>query len=80
MSRLRPLPPRTGIRALKRLGWQETRQRGNHLIMTHVDKDFILVMPTHKQISKGVLNQIVKDFGLTVEEFLRLIWSSNNAG
>ncbi|MFX0196359.1 MAG: hypothetical protein ACFFCW_09580 [Candidatus Hodarchaeota archaeon] len=42
-------------------------------MMIHIDKDFILIIPIYKQISKGVLNQIVKDLGLTAEEFLKLI-------
>ena len=42
--------------------------------MNHPDKEFILVIPLHSQISKDVLNQIIKDLGLTVEDFLKLVW------
>jgi predicted RNA binding protein YcfA (HicA-like mRNA interferase family) len=41
--------------------------------MNHPNHEFIVVLPLHSQISKGVLNQIIKDLGLTVEDFLKLI-------
>ncbi len=49
-------------------------------ITKKLDKDFILVIPIHKQISKGVLNQVVQDLGLAVEKSLKQIRSSNNIG
>ncbi|TLY32435.1 MAG: hypothetical protein E6K56_03260 [Ignavibacteria bacterium] len=29
-------------------------------------------MPNHKEIARGTLRQIIKDAGLTVDEFLKL--------
>jgi len=58
-------------RILEGLGFQEVRQRGSHKQYRHPDGRGTTV-PFHpgRDISPILLRQIVKDIGLTVDEFL----------
>ena len=57
---------------LDRLGFNEVRQKGSHKQFRHPDRRGTTV-PFHqgRDISPILLKQIIKDIGLTVEEFLQ---------
>ncbi len=73
MSRLRPLPPRKVEKVLHSLGWELIRQSGSHAIFKHPDFPFLIVVPQHKTIKKGIIKSIINDLGLTQEEFYKLV-------
>ena len=66
------LKPREVIALLNALGFVEARQRGSHKQFRHPDGRATTV-PDHggRDISPILLRQIIKDIGLTPEEFLR---------
>ncbi|RJR46418.1 MAG: type II toxin-antitoxin system HicA family toxin [Deltaproteobacteria bacterium] len=57
---------------LQRLGFLEVRQRGSHKQFRHPDGR-ITTVPCHqgRDISPILLRQIVKDIGITVDDFLK---------
>ena len=63
------------IRALERAGFVQDRQKGSHVVMQHPQRKCQTVVPVHKgeTIQKGLLMDIVKQAGLSVEEFLKLL-------
>ncbi len=65
------LKPEEVVKILKRLGFQEVRQKGAHKQFSHPDGRFTTV-PFHpgRDISPILLRQIAKDIGLTIDEFL----------
>jgi predicted RNA binding protein YcfA (HicA-like mRNA interferase family) len=65
------LKPREVVSILERLGFVEVRQRGSHKQYRHPDGRCTTV-PFHagRDVSPLLLRQIVKDIGLSVEEFL----------
>jgi predicted RNA binding protein YcfA (HicA-like mRNA interferase family) len=71
---LRPLPADKVIKVLVRLGFKPVRQRGSHVILKREDGK-VIVVPVHRgeEIGRGLLSKIIKDAGLTREEFLRLL-------
>ncbi len=71
---LRPLPARKIIKVLEKLGFKPVRQQGSHVILKHADGR-VTVVPVHKgeQIGRGLLSKIIKDAGLTKEEFLNIL-------
>jgi len=75
MSRLPALTPREVIRALERAGFYEARTSGGHCILTkpgHPTRD--VVIPVHKRdLKRGTLHAIIKQAGLSVEEFLSFL-------
>lgn len=58
------------IRALERVGFRIARQ-GKHVVMT--DGRRILTIPRQNPINALTMGGIVRDAGLSVEEFRRLI-------
>ncbi|MCF6283802.1 MAG: type II toxin-antitoxin system HicA family toxin [Candidatus Hydrogenedentes bacterium] len=71
MSRYPTLKPREVVSILNALGFQEVRQRGSHKQFRHADGR-CTTLPFHRgrDISPILLRQIVRDIGLTMEEFL----------
>jgi predicted RNA binding protein YcfA (HicA-like mRNA interferase family) len=63
------------VRALKRAGFAELRQRGSHVSLEKRagEKTFRTVVPLHSTLAKGTLSDILKQAGLSVEEFLELL-------
>lgn len=72
MGRLPVLKPREVAAVLERLRFVEVRQRGSHKQYRHADGRCTTV-PFHsgRDISPILLRQIIKDIGLTEEEFLK---------
>ena len=63
------------IRALKRAGFAEWRQRGSHLHLKRLSDNTRVTIPVHRgrTIPPGTLRGIIRDAGLTVEEFVDLL-------
>ncbi len=72
MGTIPVLKPKEVIAILEKLGFQEIRQRGSHKQYRHPDGRGTTV-PFHsgRDISPILLKQIIKDVGLTTDEFLQ---------
>jgi predicted RNA binding protein YcfA (HicA-like mRNA interferase family) len=75
MPKLPSLSGERVIRALKRAGFVELRQKGSHVSLERRvgEQVFKTVVPMHQQLAKGTLSDILKQSGLTLEEFLDLL-------
>ena len=74
MSRLPRISGRQAVRALRALGYELDRQRGSHMILRRVQPPHRrLVVPDHKELPKGTLRALIRQAGLTVEEFSALL-------
>lgn len=75
MSELPALNARKVIRALKRAGFVEDRQKGSHLILIHPRNKSRTVIPIHgaKTIKKPLFRAILRDANLSVKDFLALL-------
>ena len=58
------------IRALEKAGFWVERQ-GGHVVMTNGDRT--IVIPRNNPINAITMGKIVRDAGLTVEEFRKLL-------
>ncbi len=63
------------VKALYRAGFRVVRQKGSHVRMERkTDEGVVKVtVPMHPTLKKGTLRIILKQAGLTVEEFLKLL-------
>jgi predicted RNA binding protein YcfA (HicA-like mRNA interferase family) len=61
------------IKALRRIGYYIDHQKGSHVFLHNVDEKKSIVVPFHKEIKKGTLNNILKKTGLTIERLKDLI-------
>jgi predicted RNA binding protein YcfA (HicA-like mRNA interferase family) len=63
------------IRALKRGGFVELRQKGSHVSLERRvgNQVFKTVVPMHSDLARGTLSDILKQCGLKLDEFLALL-------
>ena len=63
------------IKAFQRDVWVVVRQKGSHIRLHKYtrDKKLKLIFPAHKPSKRSTLPHILKQAGLTVEEFLKLL-------
>ncbi|HLC75460.1 MAG TPA: type II toxin-antitoxin system HicA family toxin [Candidatus Nanoarchaeia archaeon] len=75
MGKLPLLSGKEVIKALSRCGFTAVRQKGSHVILVKGTqlKKLSTVVPLHKEIDKGTLLEIMRQAGLTREEFLELL-------
>jgi predicted RNA binding protein YcfA (HicA-like mRNA interferase family) len=70
------LPVVSGLRAAKafgRIGYEVDVQEGSHMILRHAEPPHRrLSVPNHKELAKGTLRTLIRDAGLTVQEFVDL--------
>ncbi len=72
MGSLPVLKPKEIAAILKQLGFLEIRQKGSHKQFRHPDgKGTTVPFHSGRDISPVLLKKIIKDIGLTVEEFLQ---------
>ncbi len=72
MPKLPVLKPREICRILEAIGFTLVRQRGSHMQYRHPDGRATTV-PNHpgRDVSPVLLRQIIKDIGMTQDEFLQ---------
>jgi predicted RNA binding protein YcfA (HicA-like mRNA interferase family) len=70
MPALPQLSGRETVRVFEALGWQVTRQKGSHIILTKAGQIATLSVPDHKEVAKGTLRSLLRSAGLTISEFL----------
>jgi predicted RNA binding protein YcfA (HicA-like mRNA interferase family) len=73
MSKLPVVSGRQCIKALKKIGFYEDHYTGDHVIMRRDDPKTTLSVPNHKELKKGTLRAIIRQAGLTVDEFTALL-------
>ena len=74
MSRLPQVSGRETVRALSKVGYEFDRQRGSHIILRQITSPFRrIVVPDHKTVAKGTLRSILRETGLTIDEFNTLL-------
>ena len=64
------LSGREVVRVFESLGWESVRQAGSHIIMTKDRELVTLSVPDHREVAKGTLRSLIRNAGLTVEEFI----------
>jgi predicted RNA binding protein YcfA (HicA-like mRNA interferase family) len=67
------LKPREVVKTFERLGWEISRQRGSHIILTKEGHIATLSIPNHPQVARGTLRSLIARAGLTVDEFLNAL-------
>jgi predicted RNA binding protein YcfA (HicA-like mRNA interferase family) len=71
MPELRKVSGEQAIRALRRLGFEEVRRRGSHVVLKRETKEGAVgcVVPLHRELKIGTLKGILRQAKVTPEEF-----------
>lgn len=73
MNKLPRISGRDCVAALSKAGFYRKRQQGSHIILRRDDPFAQLVVPDHKELDRGTLRAIIRQAGLNVEEFNKLL-------
>ena len=71
-----PLPVVSGreaVRAFAKAGWIFNRQRSSHMILVKPGFAVNLSVPDHRELDRGLLRGLIRDAGMTVDEFIALL-------
>jgi predicted RNA binding protein YcfA (HicA-like mRNA interferase family) len=60
------------IRIFGKVGFEQTSQRGSHVKLRHMNGRVVIV-PLHKELAQGTLRSVLRQAGLSPEEFAALI-------
>ena len=70
MPQVPVLRPRDVIKIFNKFGWDVTRSRGSHIILTKEGHIATLSVPNHSEVARGTLRSLIDKSGLTIDEFL----------
>ncbi len=73
MTRLANISGKEAARAFQKAGWQTVGQVGSHLVMSKPNVRVNLSIPQHKELSTGTLRALIRNAGMSIEEFLSLL-------
>ena len=73
MGKLSNIAGKEAAKAFQKAGWQLAGQVGSHLVLTKPGVRVNLSIPQHKELSVGTLRALIRNAGMTVDEFLELL-------
>ena len=71
MPKLRRVSGQETICSLERLGFVQVRQRGSHVVLKRQAAEGVIgcVVPMHRELATGTLRGILKQAGVSIDEF-----------
>ena len=60
------------VKAFRKLGYEADAQHGSHIILRH-SSGRRLTVPNHRELAKGTLRALIREAGLTKEQFAELL-------
>ena len=72
MSKLPVCSGADAVRAFRQMGYEVDHQTGSHIILRHPTMRRLTV-PNHRELAKGTLRALIREAGLTKEEFSNLL-------
>lgn len=74
MAKLPVVSGSTAVRAFQRAGYWVDHQTGSHIVLRHPHPPFRrLSVPNHRELAKGTLRALIREAGLTVDEFVEFL-------
>jgi predicted RNA binding protein YcfA (HicA-like mRNA interferase family) len=72
MPRMPRISSKEAIRSLERLGFEQVRQTGSHVVMKKETEEGEIgcVVPLHRELKVGTLSGILKQAQVMIEEFV----------
>lgn len=73
MGRLGNISGKDAVKAFQKAGWLKLGQVGSHAVLVKTGIRVNLSVPQHKELSVGTLRALIRNAGLTVDDFLKLL-------
>ena len=75
MPRLPVISGREAVQAFERAGWRVSRRESSHIILVKAGIPIALSVPDHREVKRGTLRRLIRNAGLSMEEFASLLKS-----
>ena len=72
MSRMPVCSGAEAVKAFRQLGYEVDHQTGSDIILRHPSQRRLTV-PNHRELAKGTLRAVIREAGLTKEQFSDLL-------
>jgi len=72
VSKLPACSGREAVRAFEKVGYVLDHQTGSHMILRH-PSGRRLTVPDYRELAKGTLRALIRQAGLTVDQFVALL-------
>ncbi len=73
MSKLPSVSGKECINALLKAGFVIKRQKSSHIVLRRTTPFAQVVVPEHDELDRGTLRAIIRQAGLSVDEFVQLL-------
>ena len=73
MPKLPVCKGKEAVRAFEGNGWFLARYIDDHFILKKRGERFLLSIPDHNPVKKGTLRRLIRDAGLSVNDFVELL-------
>jgi predicted RNA binding protein YcfA (HicA-like mRNA interferase family) len=73
MGTLANISGKQAAKAFAGAGWTAMGQVGSHLVMTKTGRKANLSIPQHRELKPVLLRALIRDSGMTVEEFIAML-------
>ena len=73
MTKLPRISGRECVKVLLAMGFYFKRQQGSHIILRRDNPFSQVVVPDHNELDRGTLRAIIRQAGLSVDEFVKLL-------
>ncbi len=73
MPKLPVCKGKDAVNAFGKDGWCLARYVDDHFILKKQGERFLLSVPDHNPVRKGTLRRLIRDAGLSVEDFVKLL-------
>jgi len=72
MTKLPNISGQECIEVLSKAGFYFKRQEGSHIVLRRDNPFAQVVVPDHRELDRGTLRAIIRQAGLSVDEFVKL--------
>ena len=72
MTRLPVISGDEFVSLLRKIGYSWSHTRDSHMILVHPSRRRLSV-PRHRELDRGLLRRLIRDAGLNLEEFSKLL-------
>ncbi len=69
MGRLSNISGKEAVKIFESFGYNLDHQTRSHIILHHISKPTLSV-PNHRELAPGLLRSLIRQAGITVDEFL----------
>jgi predicted RNA binding protein YcfA (HicA-like mRNA interferase family) len=73
MPKLPKISGDDAVKVFQKLGWELSRQRGSHMIMTKSGSIYSLSIPKKRVLAPGLLRDLIRKADISVDDFISLL-------